>query len=46
MTAIDLKVGENCDRGQRLGEITPDSGFKIVAAVDEYYLGRVSDGRA
>jgi HlyD family secretion protein len=34
-------VGENFARGQRLGEITKDSGYKIVAAVDEYYLGRV-----
>jgi HlyD family secretion protein len=41
MTAIDLKVGENFVQGQRLGEITKDSGYKIVAAVDEYYLGRV-----
>ena len=41
MTAIDLKVGENFVQGQRLGEVTKDSGYKIVAAVDEYYLGRV-----
>ena len=41
MTAIDLKVGENFAQGQRLGEVTKDSGYKIVAAVDEYYLGRV-----
>jgi HlyD family secretion protein len=41
MTAIDLKVGENLAQGQRLGEVTKDSGYKIVAAIDEYYLGRV-----
>jgi HlyD family secretion protein len=41
MTSIDLKVGETFAPGQRLGEITHDSGFKIVAGVDEYYLGRV-----
>lgn len=41
MTAIDLKVGENFVQGQRMGEVTKDSGYKIVAAVDEYYLGRV-----
>jgi HlyD family secretion protein len=44
MTAIDLKVGENRNRGERLGELTPESGFKIVAAVDEYYLGRLRNG--
>lgn len=46
MTAIDLKVGENRNRGERLGEITPDSGFKLIAAVDEYYLGRLHKGQS
>jgi len=43
MTAIDLKVGESFVQGQRMGEVTKDSGYKIVAAVDEYYLGRVKE---
>lgn len=41
MTAIDLKVGENRNRGERLGEITPGTGFKLTAEVDEYYLDRL-----
>jgi len=41
MTAIDLKVGENLARGARLGEITPDTGYKLSADIDEYYLGRL-----
>lgn len=45
MTAIDLKVGESRNRGERLGELTPESGFKVVAAVDEYYLGRLRAGQ-
>ena len=45
MTSIDLKVGENRNRGERLGELTPESGFKVVAAVDEYYLGRLRAGQ-
>ena len=45
MTSIELKVGENRDRGERLGELTPESGFKVVAAVDEYYLGRLRTGQ-
>jgi HlyD family secretion protein len=44
ITAIDLTVGENRNRGERLGELTPESGYKLVAAVDEYYLGRVAVG--
>lgn len=43
MTAIDLKVGQNFTKGQRLGEVTKDGGYKIVAPVDEYYLGRVKE---
>lgn len=46
MTAIELKVGENRNRGDRLGEITPASGFKLTAAVDEYYLGRLRKGQS
>jgi len=41
MTAIDLKLGENRNRGERLGEITPGTGFKLIAEIDEYYLGRL-----
>jgi HlyD family secretion protein len=46
LTAMDLKVGENRNRGDRLAEITPDTGYKLSAAVDEYYLGRVHDNQA
>lgn len=46
MTAIDLTVGENRNRGERLGELTPNSGVKLVASVDEYYLGRLRPGQS
>jgi HlyD family secretion protein len=46
LTAMDLKVGENRNRGERFAEITPDSGYKLSAAIDEYYLGRVRAGQA
>jgi len=45
LTALDLKVGENRNRGERFGEVTPDTGSKLAAEVDEYYLGRVLDGQ-
>ena len=41
LTAMDLKVGESRSRGERIAEITPDTGYKLVAVVDEYYLQRV-----
>jgi HlyD family secretion protein len=45
LTAMDLQPGENRNRGDRLGQITMDTGFKIAAQVDEYYLGRVAQGQ-
>jgi HlyD family secretion protein len=45
ITAMDLKVGENRNRGERLGELTPDIGFKLIATVDEFYLGRLRAGQ-
>jgi HlyD family secretion protein len=46
LTAMDLKIGESRNRGERLGELTPASGFKVVADVDEFYVGRVKPGSA
>jgi HlyD family secretion protein len=46
VTELDLKIGENRNRGERLAQITPDTGFKIAADTDEYYLGRVKRGQA
>jgi len=45
LTAMDLKVGENRNRGERFAEITPDTGNKLAAGVDEFYLGRVKNGQ-
>jgi HlyD family secretion protein len=45
VTAIDLKVGENRNPGQRLAEVTPDTGMKLSAGIDEFYLARVHAGQ-
>jgi HlyD family secretion protein len=45
LTAMDLKLGENRNRGERLGEIAEDTGFKVTADIDEYYLARISVGQ-
>lgn len=46
MTAIALTIGENLARGARLGELTPQAGYKLTAYVDEYYLGRLRKDHA
>jgi HlyD family secretion protein len=45
VTAIDLKVGEHRNPGERLAEVTPESGMKLTADIDEYYLTRVRPGQ-
>jgi HlyD family secretion protein len=45
IAAMDLNVGENLNPGSRVAEITPNTGFKLSAHVDEYYLGRVHEGQ-
>ncbi len=45
LTSMDLKVGENRNRGERFAEITPQTGYKLSADVDEYYLQRVAVGQ-
>jgi len=45
LTTLTLQPGENRNHGERLGMITQDTGFKIAASVDEYYLGRVRAGQ-
>jgi HlyD family secretion protein len=46
LTDMDLYVGQIRNRGERLGQIVPDTGFKLKAPVDEYYLDRVRVGEA
>jgi len=45
VTAMDLKVGEHKDPGQRLAEVTPPRGMKLSADIDEFYLARVRLGQ-
>jgi HlyD family secretion protein len=46
VTTLDLTVGESRNLGDRLAEITPATGYKLSATVDEYYLSRVRPGQA
>lgn len=45
VTAIDLKVGEHRNPGERLAEVTPESGMKLTSRIDEFYLTRVRAGQ-
>jgi len=45
LTAMDLKVGQTLERDGRVAVVTPGTGYKVSATVDEYYLGRVQKGQ-
>jgi HlyD family secretion protein len=42
---IDLRVGQNLARAEHIGDVTLDTGFKLSADIDEYYLARVRTGQ-
>ena len=45
LTALDVHVGEEKTRGQHLGQLDRDAGFKVTLQVDEFYLARVKVGQ-
>ncbi|MFC3080509.1 efflux RND transporter periplasmic adaptor subunit [Phenylobacterium terrae] len=42
----ELTVGQIVNRGARVGQVVPDTGFKVEAQIDEFYLDRVRVGQA
>jgi HlyD family secretion protein len=45
ITVMDLKLGQTERPGDRLAEIVPDTGFKVTADIDEFYLPRIRVGQ-
>jgi len=45
LTSLDAEIGENKNKGQRLGQIDVLSGFKVRVDVDEHYLSRIYPGQ-
>lgn len=45
LTAFSIQVGQSMNRGERLGQIDSAGRNKLVADVDEFYLGRVAPGQ-
>jgi HlyD family secretion protein len=44
LTALNADVGQSKGRGERLGQIDILDGFKLRAAIDEYYITRIEPG--
>ncbi len=45
LTAFSIQVGQAFTRGERLGQIDSAGRNKLRAQVDEFYLGRVTEGQ-
>jgi HlyD family secretion protein len=45
LTALDAHIGEEKSRGQNLGQLDRDGGFKVTVPIDEFYLARVKPGQ-
>jgi HlyD family secretion protein len=44
LTSLDAEIGQNKNRGERLGQIDVLSGFKVRVDVDEHYISRIYSG--
>jgi HlyD family secretion protein len=44
LTNLDAEVGQNKNKGEHLGQIDVQSGFKVRVDIDEHYLSRVFPG--
>ena len=45
LTALNAEIGQLKTSGERLGQVDVLHGFKVRAAVDEYYIARIETGR-
>ena len=45
LSGFTIQLGQSLQRGERLGQIDSAGGSKLVADVDEFYLGRVQAGQ-
>jgi HlyD family secretion protein len=44
LTSLDVEIGQNKNKGERLGQIDVVSGYKVRVDVDEHYISRVFIG--
>jgi HlyD family secretion protein len=44
LTSLDAEIGQNKNKGERIGQLDVLSGYKIRADIDEHYISRVFTG--
>ena len=45
LTSLDVEYGESKNKGQRLGQIDAQGGFKVRVPIDEHYISRIFPGQ-
>ena len=44
LTSLDAEIGQNKNKGERLGQLDITTGFKVRADIDEHYISRIFPG--
>ncbi len=44
LTSLDAEIGQNINKGQRVGQLDNTTGFKVRVDVDEHYISRIFTG--
>ncbi len=44
LTSLDAEIGQNINKGQRLGQVDITTDFKVRVDVDEHYISRIFTG--
>jgi HlyD family secretion protein len=44
LTSLDAEIGQNKNKGERLGQIDAIDGYKVRVEVDEHYISRIFTG--
>ena len=44
LTSLDAEIGQNKNKGERLGQVDATDGFKVRADIDEHYISRIYTG--
>jgi len=44
LTSLNAEIGDNKQKGQTIGQIDVQAGYKVTANIDEHYISRISKG--
>jgi HlyD family secretion protein len=44
LTSLDAEIGQNKNKGERLGQLDVTTGYKVRVEIDEHYISRIYNG--